>query len=142
MLELVTLVKDHLSPKSNVISERFKFKQRKQSPTENIGAFVAALKQLSLRCEFGDNLSHNLRDQLVLDLRSKRIQRRLLTENNLTYERAEELSLSLETAEKEAESLSQSTRKEGESISWRRRRLTSYKEKGTGSMFLLRKSEP
>lgn len=63
--ELVTLVKNHVNPKPNIISERFKFKNRKQLPEENIGAFLASLKQISLTCEFADTLNTNIRDQLV-----------------------------------------------------------------------------
>lgn len=131
LTKLVTLIKYHLKPKPNVISERFKFKQRKQNLGESISTFLATLKQLSLNCEFGDNLAHNLRDQLVWGLRSERIQRRLLSETSLSYERAVELSLSLEATEKEVGSLSQSTHKEAESsISFIARKKTKSTKKG------------
>lgn len=111
--DLAALIHNHQNPRPNVISERFKFKQRKQAHGESIGAFVAALKQISLGCDFGDSLSLNLRDQIVWGLRSERIQRRLLAEVELTYDRAVQLCLSLEAAEKEAR-INQSSHKEGE----------------------------
>lgn len=115
LIELVTLIQNHLNPKPNVISERFKFKQRKQKQDESISMFVAALKQISLNCEFGGNLNNSLRDQLVWGLRNARIQRRLLSETQLPMERAVELSLSLEAAEREAGQLSQASHNLAES---------------------------
>lgn len=71
LLELVDLFKKHLNPKPNLIAERFKFKERKQKQGESISTFLAVLKQMSLYCEFGDSLNHNLRDQLVWGLRKR-----------------------------------------------------------------------
>lgn len=89
-----------------MIAERYKFKMRKQLSNESISTFLATLKQLSLYCEFGDTLDNNLRDQLVWGLRNEKIQRKLLTEACLTLEKAVELSLAWEAAEKDAEKLS------------------------------------
>lgn len=66
--DLVQLVQSHLNPKPNIIAERFKFKERKQQQNESTSMFLASLKQLSLYCEFGDNLNNTLRDQLVWGL--------------------------------------------------------------------------
>lgn len=88
--ELFILIRRHLSPTPNAITERFKFKKRKQQQDESISTFLASIKQLFLYCEFGDT---SLRDQLVSSLNNKRIQRKLLAETQLMLEKAVQLSL-------------------------------------------------
>lgn len=109
LIELVTLIKGHLKPKPNMIAERFKFKKRCQQQNEKVNMFLASLKQLSLYCEFGDTLEDNLRDQLILGLNNERIQRKLLSEKQLTLDKAVDLTVAWETAEKEAQGLYSST---------------------------------
>ncbi len=72
--------------------------------------FVAVLKILAEHCEFGDVLNDTLRDRLVCGLRCEGIQKRLLTESNLTLQRAIELSMSMELAAKEAQQLSSNSK--------------------------------
>lgn len=56
-------------------------------------------------CDFGENLSNCIRDQLVWGLHNRRIQRRLLAEPRLTLEKAIEISSALEAAERDAENI-------------------------------------
>lgn len=100
--ELMILIKKHHNPKPNMIAERFKFKKRRQRQDESISMFLASLKQMSVYCDFGETLNNNLRDQLVWSLRNGRIQRKLLSETQLTLDRTVELSLAWEVAEKDA----------------------------------------
>ncbi|KAL1255339.1 hypothetical protein QQF64_013400 [Cirrhinus molitorella] len=67
--ELVSLLKEHNSPKPLIIAERFRFHKRNQQGGESISQFVAVLKRLSEHCEFGQSLSDTLRDRLVCGLR-------------------------------------------------------------------------
>ncbi|KAK0144151.1 hypothetical protein N1851_017503 [Merluccius polli] len=90
----------HYKPKPLVIAERFKFQKRNQQENESVSAYVVALKQLSTHCEFGPHLDEALRDRFVSGLRVEAIQRKLLTEHNLTFAKACELSLSMEMASK------------------------------------------
>ena len=102
--EIVTILTDHLTPKPLVIAERFRFHKRNQLSGENIQAFVAELKKLSRQCDFGANLNDSLRDCFVCGIQNENIfQKRLLSEANLTYQRAVELAIAMETAAKDAE---------------------------------------
>ena len=49
-------LKRHFDPKPLVIAERFWFYQRSQKATESIADFVADLRRLSIKCEFGEFL--------------------------------------------------------------------------------------
>ena len=64
--------------------------------------FVSQLRHLSEHCEFGETLNHMLRDRIVCGINDARMQRRLLAEPGLTLEKALELALALETADKDA----------------------------------------
>uniref|UniRef100_A0AAQ4QCI8 CCHC-type domain-containing protein n=1 Tax=Gasterosteus aculeatus aculeatus TaxID=481459 RepID=A0AAQ4QCI8_GASAC len=104
--EIVGTLKAHYSPKPLIIAERFRFHKRNQEEGESISQFVAVLKQLSEHCEFGHSLNDTIRDRLVCGMRSGTIQKRLLTEANLTLQKALEVSLSMEMANKDAQQLS------------------------------------
>ena len=70
-----------------------------------MSAYVAELRKLSEYCQFGDTLSDMLRDLLVCVINDQKLQRRLLTEAALTYDRAFALAQALEAADKSAKEL-------------------------------------
>ena len=67
--------------------------------------YLAELRRLTAHCEFGDHLSEALRDRLVCGLRSEATQKRLLTEPDLTLDRALELAQGMEAASHNAKCL-------------------------------------
>uniref|UniRef100_A0A672ZN16 Retrotransposon gag domain-containing protein n=1 Tax=Sphaeramia orbicularis TaxID=375764 RepID=A0A672ZN16_9TELE len=71
----------HYKPKPLVIAERFKFQKRNQQENESVSDYVVCVKALG----------HTLVET---------IQRKLLTEQNLMFAKACELSLSMEMASK------------------------------------------
>ena len=102
---LTEKLREYLSPKPVVISERFRFFKRDQRETESIREYIAEIRRLSEHCEFKDTLSEALRDKFVCGLRSENIQKRLLSEQNLSFERAVEISQAMETASRDASEL-------------------------------------
>ncbi|XP_046965837.1 uncharacterized protein LOC124534170 [Vanessa cardui] len=111
--QAVQLLSAHLQPKPSVLSERYKFRQRRQLQDESIAAYDTELKKLSRYCEFNATLDENLRDQLVCGLRSEVIRQRLFSEENIVYNRAIALALSLEAAERDASAVEDVARTEG-----------------------------
>ena len=101
-LELKEIVQRHLKPKPSVIVQRYKFNTRSQQSGETIAEFVANLRHLSQDCNYGEVLADMLRDRLVCGVASDRLQRRLLAEQDLTFDNAFALSTAMETAEKNA----------------------------------------
>jgi len=98
---LKELLSNYNNPKPNLLTERYKFKERKQGSDETIHQFVTALKKLSQFCEFGVNLDDSLRDQVVYGIKDVNIKKRLLSETKLTFRRSVELCLSMEAADKD-----------------------------------------
>lgn len=99
---IVNTLKNHLSPKPLVIAERFHFHNRNQSKEESISEYVAELRRLTQFCEFGAGLSDALRDRLVCGMHCQSTQKRLLSEKDLTLDKALTLAVSMETADKDA----------------------------------------
>lgn len=60
---------------------------------------MAELRRLAEQCEFGSYLPEVLRDRLVCGLCSEAIQRQLLTEENLTLEKAYSTAHGMEEAQ-------------------------------------------
>ena len=69
--ELVDVLKKHYDPEPIIIAERFHFYERRQKPTESIANYLATLRRLASRCEFGAFLSDALGDKLVCGIHSE-----------------------------------------------------------------------
>ncbi|MCY3927857.1 MAG: retroviral-like aspartic protease family protein [Acidobacteria bacterium] len=103
--EIVEIVQKHHDPKPSVIVQRYRFNSRNRRTGESVATYVAELRQLSEHCEFGTSLNEMLRDRLVCGVEEPRIQRRLLAEPDLTFDKAFELALAAESADKNAKDL-------------------------------------
>ena len=66
---------------------------------------MAELRRLSEHCGFGETLQDMLRDRLVCCINDAGIQRRLLSESELTYKKAFDMALGVESAERNAKDL-------------------------------------
>jgi len=90
--ELAKLLKDHY--------QRWHFNTRVRGSGEFIAAYL--LLYIALHCDYGDKLSEMRRDRLVCGVNYKGITRKLLSEPDLTYEKALSLALALEKSEKDS----------------------------------------
>ena len=75
---------------------------------------MAALRNLAEHCEYGDTLETMLRDRIVRGIRDEKIQRRLLVEKKLTFQKAYEIATAMEVTMKNMTVLQES--KEAESV--------------------------
>ena len=96
--DLVDILKKHYDPEPIIIAERFHFYERSQKPGESIANYLASLRRLASRCDFGAFLSDALRDRLVCGMSNENIQKVLLTKAKLTLEKAVEISQGMEAA--------------------------------------------
>ncbi|XP_021378372.1 uncharacterized protein K02A2.6-like [Mizuhopecten yessoensis] len=107
--DLVVLVKEHSAPKPSEIEQRYKFHNRFRKTGESVSQYIAALRNLSEHCNFGGTLETMIRDRLVCGINEDRIQRRLLSEGELTFTKSYEIAISMETAAKNVIDLQQDT---------------------------------
>ncbi|XP_045194815.2 uncharacterized protein K02A2.6-like [Mercenaria mercenaria] len=99
--ELTTLLQTHFNPKPLTIAERFRFYKRDQRAGESVQDFNISLRKLSQHCNFGDGLNEALRDRFVCGLRNENIQKKLLSEKDLTYEKSIEIATTMELASRD-----------------------------------------
>ena len=99
MAQLKEVLKNHFEPKPLVIAERFYFHHRNQLSTESIAEYMAELRKLAAHCNFRDYLNEALCDLLVCRLVNHNIQKKLLTEADLSLTRALEIAQSMEATE-------------------------------------------
>ena len=100
--ELVKLAKVHFNPKPSPIVKRFEFNSRCQKNGESIAMYVAELRKIAEYCEYDAVLNDMLRDRLVCGTSNKGIQRRLLLEPSLTFDKAVEMALAAEAVKKDS----------------------------------------
>ena len=105
LAEISDALRKHFEPKRAIIAERYHFHKRNQAVGESIADYDAALRKLATNCKFGDYLEDALRDRFVCGLSNEAIQRRLLSEPDLTLTKAMELAQGMEAAERNSKSL-------------------------------------
>ena len=88
----------HYKPTPLIIAECFAFHKRDQLPEEKVNDFMIELRKLARSCDFGNFLEQALRDRFVCGLANASLQKRLLTERNLTLERALSIATAMEMA--------------------------------------------
>lgn len=103
--QLVTMLRNHFNPQPSEIVQRFKFDSRTKKSTETVTEYVAELRRLAQDCNYGATLDQMLRDRLVCGIEDDRIQRRLLSETNLTFETAFNIAVAAEAASKHVQDL-------------------------------------
>ena len=103
--DLVKILKTHFEPQPVIIAERFHFHRRTQAVGETISDYIAQLRKLTLHCKYGDHLDDALRDQFVCGIRNDAIQKRLLSEPDLTLIKAMQIAQGMEAADQTAKAL-------------------------------------
>ncbi|XP_058828221.1 uncharacterized protein K02A2.6-like [Topomyia yanbarensis] len=100
--ELIQLLTTHLAPTVNVVAERYKFRKCEQSSGQSISDFIITLKAQSHSCSFAAFLQEALRDQFVAGVQNSNLRTKLLTEVDLTFEKACNIARSWEAVEHES----------------------------------------
>ena len=127
---LTKTLRTHFEPRPLIIAERFYFNQRNQLPNESIADYMAILHKMAKSCKFGEFLDAALRDRFVSGIRSSSIQKRLLTEEELSSAAALQLAQSMESTQ------SSSTKLQGsETPSVNHTSMPSHRVRGRGRSF-------
>ena len=96
---------EHFDPKPLTIVERFHFHKREQSTSETLAEFMAELRRLAAKCEFGTHLDQALRDRFVCGMRNEGVQRRLLSESDLDLNKAIRIAFMMASAQTNTQAL-------------------------------------
>ena len=104
--QIITLLKSHLAPEPNEILERFKFNSRNRKEGETVADYVAELRNLSRNYKYDAKLNEMLRDRIVCGINNSNMQKKMLSEKDLTFEKALVIATSSEAASKHAQEIS------------------------------------
>ena len=133
--EIVAVLKKHFEPKPLIVSERFNFNRRQQAADESVADYVAELRRLTIHCEFGTFLDDALRDRFVCGLKSEAMQKKLLTEADLTFQRAIDIAQNMESAAANAKQLQSCTSAEHRAEDVNKLQLTANAKGGGNSCY-------
>ena len=105
MYDLFATLKTDYELRPLVMEQRFHFHRRDQKSLESLAEYVAELRKASSFSESGDFLDNALWDRFVCGLHSELTQKRLLTEESLTFTKAIDIARGLEAADRSAKHL-------------------------------------
>jgi hypothetical protein len=106
--ELLGLLRAHFKNTRTPMAGRLNLHNRKQFPSESISDYIAALKKLAAKCEYGAELENRLRDTFTFGIRNPKIVKRLLEESqrdNFTWARATTIALAMEVVDQDVQGL-------------------------------------
>jgi len=108
-----TRMEDYFVQKSSTVFQRAQFTRRQQRAGETISQYVAALREMAVKCEFpADQLTERVRNQLIAWCYSDRIRERLLQEPaTKTLDEFVNLAVTMERAMAEVPALAPVERK-------------------------------
>ena len=89
----------HLRPATFETTERAKFHTLTRQSGQSFRNFLLELRRQASRCNFGSELSTQLRDRIVAGVNDKELQRRLLREAGLTFNKAKQILESADDVE-------------------------------------------
>ncbi|XP_064622558.1 uncharacterized protein LOC135484804 [Lineus longissimus] len=85
---IVEKLESYFLPKRNVIFERAKFNQRRQSETESVDQFITDLFSLAEHCQFGNLKDELIRDRIVVGIKDTKLAEKMQLNSNLTLTKA------------------------------------------------------
>ncbi|GBM31488.1 hypothetical protein AVEN_141187-1 [Araneus ventricosus] len=103
--KVLTAFENHITPKTNVVVQRFIFSSLMQDIDESFDAFYTDLRKLVKSCEFENQADSVVRDRIILGIADSGLQERLLQEGNLSLARAAEIFRAAELSKKQAQTV-------------------------------------
>lgn len=130
--DLIKALQKYFSPRLNIRAERYKFKKIIQEEGQSIQEFIIRLKEVAQTCDFGDfakeintnttkccekmqehkplqfksfALDDALTDQFIAGVRNEEIQRALLNDSSLNFEKCCNVALTMEMSTKESKAI-------------------------------------
>lgn len=92
----------HFEPVKNATYARHVFRNLQQRPGESVSQFATRLRKSVKDCEYGNDESNQIRDQILFQCKSDYLRRKLLEEGHgLTLEKTLDLAKNCESVERE-----------------------------------------
>nr|XP_037283835.1 uncharacterized protein LOC119176582 [Rhipicephalus microplus] len=105
---LLEKFEEFYKPVTNLTFNEFRFGSRNQRPGECFNDWLTNLRLLAKNCEFGDLEDRSLRSRIILGLRDKRLQEKLIAENP-SYSRSVEMCRAQEIGKEQFKEINEGT---------------------------------
>ncbi|UYV74135.1 hypothetical protein LAZ67_11002219, partial [Cordylochernes scorpioides] len=122
--EIINALTQHFTPKINIIYERSIFNQTNQETNESIEQYICRSRKLSSTCNYGAMTEEMIRDRLVLGIIDKQTKRQLISDPQLTLQKAIDVCKANESANKQIENLTKNTQEEVNKLNIRKQMRT------------------
>ncbi|UYV66194.1 K02A2.6-like [Cordylochernes scorpioides] len=126
--EIINALTHHFTPKINIIYERSIFNQTNQETNESIEQYICRLRKLSSTCNYGAMTEEMIRDRLVLGIIDKQTKRQLISDPQLTLQKAIDVCKANESANKQIENLTKNTQEEVNKLNIRKKTVNQNKK--------------
>ena len=104
---IMTQMQEHLRSQRNIVLDRKEFYSRNQQPDEKFDDYYIALQEIAAFCDFCQNcINQQYRDRIVTGIHQEDTVKDLLSEKDLTLEKAVAICRANENASNDTESLS------------------------------------
>ncbi|UYV74954.1 K02A2.6-like, partial [Cordylochernes scorpioides] len=127
--EIINALTQHFTPKINIIYERSICNQTNQETNESIEQYICRLRKLSSTCNYGAMTEEMIRDRLVLGIIDKQTKRQLISDPQLTLQKAIDVCKANESANKQIENLTKNTQEEVNKLNIRKKTVNQNKMK-------------
>uniref|UniRef100_A0A6B0V865 Putative tick transposon n=1 Tax=Ixodes ricinus TaxID=34613 RepID=A0A6B0V865_IXORI len=100
--DYATVVKkfeEYCAAQHNEVHERYVFRNKVQAPGEPFEHFLRELKKQARLCNFDAQMDSMIRDQIVYGTNDDKVQQKLLRDNSLTLQKAEQVCKAAEVSE-------------------------------------------
>ncbi|UYV72894.1 K02A2.6-like [Cordylochernes scorpioides] len=127
--EIINALTQHFTPKINIIYERSIFNQTNQETNESIEQYICRLRKLSSTCNYDAMTEEMIRDRLVLGIIDKQTKRQLISDPQLTLQKAIDVCKANESANKQIENSTKNTQEEVNKLNIRKKTVNQNKMK-------------
>jgi hypothetical protein len=140
--ELITLYDGYFEPKQNELISTFHFNNRVQEEDESFDSFYSEIRKLVKSCNFKELEDRMLRDRIVMGVRDKKMQQKLLETSDLTLDRAVDRCRAAELSQEHARTMQKNERVHGSPMLVDVLRRQQNEDKYNNNMNKLNKTKP
>lgn len=107
--KIIQAFENYIKPRQNIIYERYVFYNRNQQEGEDFEHFLTAISKLVKTCDFGTQQDDMLRDRIVLGIRNREVQERMLRNSQLVLREAIKMCRAAEISKQQVKGLHEAT---------------------------------
>ena len=106
--QVITKLNEHFNVKKNIPYERSVFERQNKKQINHYINFITRLRKLTTYCEYGNNVTDEIRDEVIHTCKSTKLRTWLLQEQDLTLEKIQDIGRIMEQSTKQSKNIEES----------------------------------